>query len=67
MPSDTPLRMLADLAPADRQAVEDAVLRALSQPQALGWEEWEQPELIAAAGRSQGVALTRQDMARLRQ
>jgi hypothetical protein len=67
MPADTPLRMLSDLSATDREAVEAAVLRALSSPQALGWEDWEQGELIAAAGRSAGVALTRSDVCRMRQ
>jgi hypothetical protein len=66
-PADTPLPRLSELSPADREAVEAAVLRALSSPQAQGWEDWEQPELLAAVGRSQGVALSSHDMAHLTQ
>jgi hypothetical protein len=64
MPADTAtLRRLSDLPPAERRLTERAIRSILARPENMGWEDWEFPELVASAARSQGVVLTSDDIA----
>ena len=62
---DAQLRNLSDLTHAERAAAELAIERVLALPHNRDWLDWERPELVQAAARSQGVRLTRDEIARL--